>query len=92
MCCLQAVRWRRQGAGMIGMKGRRYKVWLSRNGDGVGGVGVMVKEQLCEKVVEARRVSDRVMTIVVFDEDVLRLICSNALPSGRSFKKNFIMS
>ena len=28
-------------------------------------MGVMVKEELCEKVVEVRRVSDRVMTVVV---------------------------
>ena len=36
-------------------------------------VSVMVKEEQCEKVVEVRRVSDRVMTLVavVFEEDVL---------------------
>ena len=33
-------------------------LWWSVEGDGVGGVGVMVKEELCEKVVEVRRVSD----------------------------------
>ena len=45
----------------------------------------MVKEELCKKVVEVRRVSDRVMTVaVVFEEDVLRLICWHALQSGRS--------
>ena len=33
----------------------------------------MVKEELCEKVVEVRSVSHRVMTVVVFEEDVLRL-------------------
>ena len=65
MCCLQQVRWRGQGARMLGMKRRRYKLWWSGKGDGVGGVGVMVKEELCEKVVEVRRVSDRVMTCVV---------------------------
>ena len=50
----------------------------SKKGDGVGGVGVMTKEQMCEKVVEVSRVSDRVMTLVVFEEDVLSLICGNA--------------
>ena len=49
---------------MLGMKGRRYKLWWSGKGDGlekemvwkrrVGGVGVMLKEELCEKVVEVR--------------------------------------
>ena len=43
VCCLQEVRWRWQGARMLEMKGRRYRLWLSKKGDGVGGVGVMVK-------------------------------------------------
>ena len=49
---------------MLMMKGRRYKLWWFGNGDGDGGVGVMVKEKLCEKVVDVRRVSDRVMIVV----------------------------
>ena len=57
VCCLQEVRWRGQGDRMLGMKGRRYKLWRSGKGDGVGGVGVMV-EELCEKVEVVRRVSD----------------------------------
>ena len=35
----------------------RYKLWWSGKGDGVGGVGVMVAE-MCEKVMEVRRVGD----------------------------------
>ena len=40
---------------------------------------LLVKEELCEKVVEVRRVSDRVLTVVVvvFEEDELRLICGH---------------
>ena len=30
---------------------------------------------------------DRVMTVVVFEENVLRLICGYALQSGRSFEE-----
>ena len=46
----------------------------------------MVKEELCEKVVEPRRVSDRVMTVVVvFEEDVMRLIGEYAPQSRRGF-------
>ena len=29
VCCLQEVRWRGQGACMLGVNGRRYKLWLS---------------------------------------------------------------
>ena len=66
------------------MKGRRYKLWWSGNSDSTGGVGVLVKEELCEKVVEVRRSSDRVMTVVmVLQEEVLRIICLYGPHSGR---------
>ena len=63
VCCLSEVRGRVQGARMPGLNGKRYNLlWWSGKGDGIGGVGVMVKEELCEKMVEVRWVSDRVMT------------------------------
>ena len=80
---------------MLGLKGKRYKLWWSEKGDGVGGVGVVVKEELCEKVVDIRRVGGRVMTaVVVFEEDVLRLIFVYAPQSGRFLKEkqSFMMS
>ena len=58
VCCLLEVRWRGQGVRMLATKGRRYELWWSGKGDGVGGVGVMVKGELCEKVIEVRRVSN----------------------------------
>ena len=74
MCCLQEMRWRGQGARMLEMIGRRYKLWWYEKG-GVGGVAVMVMEELYEKVVEVIEVSDGVMTVVVvFEEYVLRVI------------------
>ena len=48
MCCLHEVGWRGHSARMVGMKGRRFNLWWCEKGDGVGGVGVMVKEELCE--------------------------------------------
>mgnify|MGYP002259950265 CR=1 FL=1 len=48
VCCLQEVRWTGQGAMFLGVKSRRYKLWWSGNSDGTGGVGVLVKEELCE--------------------------------------------
>ena len=52
VCCLQEVRQRGNDSVMLGMEGRRYKFWRSRNG--VCGVGHMVKE-LCKKVMEIRK-------------------------------------
>ena len=56
VCCLQEVRLRGQGTRMLGIERRRYKLWWSGKKDGVGCVGVMVKDELCEKLVEVRRV------------------------------------
>ena len=85
MCCLQEVRWRGQGARFVGCIGRRYKLWWSGNNDGMGVVGILVKEELCEKVVEVRRKSDRVMAMVlVFEGEVIRVICAYAPQVERS--------
>ena len=60
----------------MGVKGRRYKLWWSGNSDGTRSVGVLVKEELCEKVVEVQRKSDRVMTVVMtLEEEVVRIMC-----------------
>ena len=67
--CYFKVRWRGQGSRILGMDGRRLPL-----GNGVGGVKVMMREELCERIIEIRRVSDRAMAVVVFvfEEDVLR--------------------
>ena len=83
VCCLQEVRWKGEGARFFGVKGRRYKLWWCGN-DKIGGVGILVKEELCEKVVEVRRRCDKVMAIgLVFEEEVVRVICAYAPQSGK---------
>ena len=47
----------------------------------------MVVLELCEQVLGVRRVSDGVMTVVVFEEDVLRQILVYAPQSGSSFEE-----
>ena len=48
--------WIGQGARMPEMKGRKYELWCSGRGDGVGGVGVVVSEELFEKLLEVKNV------------------------------------
>ena len=48
----------------------------------------MVKEEMCEEVLEVRSVSERVTTVVVYlEEDVLMLIYGLAPQSGRSLEE-----
>ena len=71
MCCLQEVKCRGQGSVMLGLEGRRCKLWWFGKGDGVGGVGVIVMEELCKNVVQVRKVSDAVIAVVL----VLKSMC-----------------
>ena len=78
------MRWRGEGARFFNVKGKRYKLWWCGNDDKIGSVGTLVKEELCEKVVEVRRRCDRVMAIgLVFEEEVVRIICAYAPQSGK---------
>ena len=86
VCCLQEGRWRGQGAQFLGVKGRRCKLWWSGNSDGTGGVGVLAKEELYEKLWRCEgEVTARVMTIVMMlKEEVLRIICVYGPQRGRT--------
>ena len=46
------VRWRGCGARQKGLQGRKHKLWWSGNQEGSGGVGVLEKVDMCDKVVE----------------------------------------
>ena len=51
---------------------------------GKGDVGIQVKEDLCESVVEIRRRSDRMKTMrLIFGEEMIRVICVYASQSGK---------
>ena len=85
LCCLWQARWKGQEAQFVGCRGRRYKLRWSENNHGTGGVGILVKKELCEKVVEVRKKSEKVMAMVlVFEEEVIRVIYAYAPQVGRS--------
>ena len=64
------------------MVGMRYELLWSGKGYGIGSVGIMVK------VAEVRKVSDIVMAVMmVFEVDVLRLICDYAPQGGRCLEE-----
>ena len=84
VCCLQEVRWKGQGARFLGSEGRRFKLWWSGNEMGSGGVGILVKEEISGSVVEVRRRSDRVMSIVlIIGKELIRVLCAYGPQSGR---------
>ena len=72
-----------------------YKVgginwWWSGDQEGHGGVGVLVKEELYDTVVEVRRVNDRVVSLGIVFEEVVRVEWACAPQSGKSLEEKEI--
>ena len=76
-----------QGARMLKMKERGYKLWSSGIGDAACSVGVMVKEELCGKGVEVRKVGEGDGSCVGFLIGCAEMICRYAVQRGRCFEE-----
>ena len=63
VCCVQEVRWR--GASVRFVEGRRarYKLFWIGNSTGYGGVGIFIAEKWVDKVIDVKRVNDRIIVV-----------------------------
>ena len=60
-CCLQETRWKSSGARTIG----KYKFFWSGCSEGTAGVGILVKESWVDKVLEVKRINERIIVLRV---------------------------
>mgnify|MGYP006048020575 CR=1 FL=1 len=59
---------------MIGGEGNRFKFYWKGCKDGTGGVGILVAEKWTDKVIDVRRVNERIMVLrVVIGKSILCL-------------------
>ena len=65
ICCLQEVRYKNEGTTSFGSNEERYKLWYCGNSEGTGGVGILDKQCLTERVLEVVRVNDRIIKIKI---------------------------
>ena len=63
VCCVQETRYRGGNCRTIKSKDIRYKLYWSGNDKGTDGVGVLVVEEVIEKVFEVQRVSDKIILV-----------------------------
>ena len=85
ICCVQEVKWKGQGARMIG---NGFKFLWSGSSKAVNGVGVIVANWLVGKIVEVERYSDRVMKVNIVIGDVVWEVVSCYCPQvGRSLNE-----
>ena len=93
-CCLQETRWRGEGNKWLGAKGKRYKFfWKGK--DGLAGVGVLVAEKWVERVIEVKKMSERMMLLrVSIGANILNVISGYAPQVGCSIedKEEFLLA
>ena len=88
LCSLLEVRWRVCWARLVGLHGMKDKLRWSGNREWYGGVGVLVIEELYDKVVVLRRVNDRVRPLaIVLEEEVVRVVWAYAPQGGKSMEE-----
>ena len=82
ICCLQELRWKAQGAKMIG---NSFKFLWSRGCNLENGVDVIAANWLIGKVVGVERFNDRVMKVnVVIGDVVWKIVSCYCSQAGRS--------
>jgi exonuclease III len=87
-CCVQESRWKGEGARVLGGSGKRYKFFWKGSDKGIGGVGIFVAEQYIDKVLEVRRVCDRMIVLkVLIGQAVMNVISCYAPQSGRPIEE-----
>ncbi len=63
VCAVQEVRFKKEGTRMYGSGDEKYKFWCSGGSEGNNGVGIMVKEEWKDNVLEVVRLCERMMKI-----------------------------
>ena len=94
-CCLQETRWRGVGNKLLGEEGKSYKFFWSGGNDGLAGVGVLVAKKWVKNVIEVRKLSKRIMLIMVaIGTNILNVISGYAPQMGRPTveKEEFLLS
>jgi exonuclease III len=88
-CCVQETRWKGGSVRTMGKKGERYKFfWAGSDQRGFAGVGILVAERWIDKVIEVKRVSERVMVLRVrMGKTVMNLVSAYAPQAGRGIEE-----
>ena len=82
---MQETRWKGGSARSLGKEGAVYKFLWAGCEEGLAGVGILVAEKWIEKVIEVKRISERIMVLrVTVGKSVLNIVSVYAPQVGRS--------
>ena len=88
ICCLQEVRYKNQGCTTIGSNDEKYKLWYSGGPEKLHGVGIMMRAELADNVIEVKRYDDRLMKIrMVVGKRIWNILSLYAPQVGRTLQE-----
>ena len=88
VCCTQEVRYKNIGCRVFGSNDEKYKLWYSGNKLGEHGVGIMIKYDLSEDVIEVERFDNRMMKVkMVLGRKVVQIFSIYAPQVGCSVQE-----
>src|SRR5579864_4958549 len=93
LCCVQETRWKVKGKWLESDKAKCKFFGTGSSTEGLSGVGVLVAEKWCEKVMEVKRLSERVIVVrVAIGKLVMNVISVYAPQTGRTMieKEEFL--
>ena len=84
ICCVQEVRYKSDSTTTLGVGTQKYKFWYSSNLSGANGVGILMRQELAENVIEVERFCDRIMRIkMVLGRAIYHVFSVYAPQAGR---------
>lgn len=80
--CIQETRWKNlaKKSRFLDLKSRQYKLYYYGTSQGKNGVGIVLKKDLCEKLVEIKYVNDRIILLKIVMEDKIMNVMSAYAP------------
>jgi len=85
VCCVQETRWTRSGARVMGKGMSRYKFFWQGCKDGNAGVGLLISDRWIDRIIDVKRVNERIMCLkMLIGDKLVTCICAYAPETGRS--------
>ena len=88
MCSVQETKWTGSGARVMGKGMSGYKFFWQGCKDGNAGVGLLISDRWIDRIVDVKRVNERIMCLkVLISDKLVTCICVYAPQTGRSAEK-----
>jgi len=88
VCCVQETRWTGAGVRVMGKGTSGYKFLWQGCKDGNAGVGLHISERWIDRIIDVKRVNERIMCLkVLISDKLVTCVCAYVPQTGRSVQE-----